>query len=891
MKRYIMFFAAFAFLVAPVLTFANHTIPHSIEQIQAEIVKIQAQMSIVRASQSTPAVGQSAAGSASAAVGNAGSNTNATVQPYSVRFPIFDDDASDDDIVQFNNLRIQSVSGNTFPVVIGAAYDIGVRCRKFDSSGVSGSAEFPCPVAPTVSYQIRVDEETRLLLRTRQKAKIADFEIGDRINIYGFMDRDIKTINALIVRNLDKPFVEKSIQLNEVSVLEIRKAEGSAPAMLTVVQKGIIRCWEFQSGASGITFPCPFGIEQKEMSPQIPSGSAVLPNPPSIIPLSFPLPRKYLVEVSEKTKIFNRNRESMAFGDIAVGDILNVYGLQTKELGRIRAEIIRDLSKPAPKATANLRVLVMSDDCHWVYSDKSVGNSAGVAESNVAQFMPCGGILYDAVVSVKTLGGDEIVMPRKPSDGVAIFNDLPLGVYIVNARADGYTEASQKIALEAVGEIRTLKLVLSKKQEGCFCPELYAPVCGIDGKTYGNACEAKCAKVAIAYSGECRVSGENKPPVISGISGPTAYLKVSETGTWSVKAYDPEQKPLRYSVVWGDETAESPTAAVSPTAYIQTATFTHSYAKAGIYNPTFTVTDSAGLSAKTSASVKVGDTAVSSITVLSPNGGEQWGKKTTQNIRWSAPASVSSVSISLESWIACLHTAPYCAVAIRPYTLIASTQNDGIFEWTVGGKDASGVDIPAGQYIVHIEATNGSVADSSDAPFSIAASGTIVAPAISSLQPTSGPVGTSVTIVGSGFTPTNNSINFGGEYLDGVSSNGTTITFTIPDTITPCPRISSNIACIQLAQQVTPGTYAISVTNANGASNTVNFTVTSKTGALSINPTSAIIKVGGTTISGNISVANASMHKRFGLRSSHAAVSSGSGNLDFKQSKSSRHRI
>jgi peptidoglycan hydrolase-like protein with peptidoglycan-binding domain len=95
-------------------------------------------------------------------------------------------------------------------------------------------------------------------------------------------------------------------------------------------------------------------------------------------------------------------------------------------------------------------------------------------------------------------------------------------------------------------------------------------------------------------------------PVINGIDSPS-ILSVNQTGTWTVRASDTTGGGLSYSVVWGDEYqyAQTSAAAQSNTNFVQSATFTHVYAQAGVYTPRFYVRGSNGLTAEVSASVQV----------------------------------------------------------------------------------------------------------------------------------------------------------------------------------------------------------------------------------------------------------------------------------------------
>jgi IPT/TIG domain len=97
------------------------------------------------------------------------------------------------------------------------------------------------------------------------------------------------------------------------------------------------------------------------------------------------------------------------------------------------------------------------------------------------------------------------------------------------------------------------------------------------------------------------------------------------------------------------------------------------------------------------------------------------------------------------------------------------------------------------------------------------------APTIAALSPTSGPIGTLVTIRGTNFT-SNNLIQFRGAQASFAagspvpSENGTSLQFRV----TTCP--SHQLQCPGF--YVPPGNYRVTVINANGTSNEATFALT-----------------------------------------------------------------
>ena len=146
-----------------------------------------------------------------------------------------------------------------------------------------------------------------------------------------------------------------------------------------------------------------------------------------------------------------------------------------------------------------------------------------------------------------------------------------------------------------------------------------------------------------------------------------------------------------------------------------------------------------------------------------------------------------------------------------------------------------------GTYPVSVQTSQGT---SNSLTFTVT-DGTITATPITiyTITPTAGPIGTTVSIRGFGFT-TSNTIHFGGGAIVNIPISSSiaiacttdptchgginqTLTFTIPSSISP--YCAPGMMCAMYMQLVTPGTYTLYVQNENGSSNPVKFVVTDGT--------------------------------------------------------------
>lgn len=97
---------------------------------------------------------------------------------------------------------------------------------------------------------------------------------------------------------------------------------------------------------------------------------------------------------------------------------------------------------------------------------------------------------------------------------------------------------------------------------------------------------------------------------------------------------------------------------------------------------------------------------------------------------------------------------------------------------------------------------------------------------VSTVTPASGPVGTTVTIAGRGFAAKNNTVAFGMGYIRNLeSSDGTALTFVVPEGLDLCPP-DSTAPCAGAHPRTKAGDYTIRIMTDGEKSNALTFTVT-----------------------------------------------------------------
>lgn len=107
-------------------------------------------------------------------------------------------------------------------------------------------------------------------------------------------------------------------------------------------------------------------------------------------------------------------------------------------------------------------------------------------------------------------------------------------------------------------------------------------------------------------------------------------------------------------------------------------------------------------------------------------------------------------------------------------------------------------------------------------PFEPAGPGT--PPAITAVQPATARVGDPITISGTGFTASGNSLRIGAGYINEIAStDGTTLRLSLPSYLSACPP--GQQVCTALVMLLEPGAYKVSVINKLGTSNQLVLTV------------------------------------------------------------------
>jgi PKD repeat protein len=303
---------------------------------------------------------------------------------------------------------------------------------------------------------------------------------------------------------------------------------------------------------------------------------------------------------------------------------------------------------------------------------------------------------------------------------------------------------------------------------------------------------------------------------ISNISGPNT-LAVGQQGTWSITTNAPFGSYLSTSVRWGDEILYPYLASPQGTAYAsQQSSFSHTYAQAGTYTVTFTVTDSAGRSSSANTTVVVGSgsgctfNCQTGLTITSPVQGQTYSRGGQMPITWSGLIH-QTFAYEQDSSIVDL----YSTASGKVGTIAIQNGIAGSYTWSIPPfpnnqfctlqypNGLCGTNIPDGQYYIKVTVVTGNgfdsnatqIASQNSGTFSITGSGTgcsVNCQGVSAF-PQSGPAPLTVT-----FSLTNYTGQYAVDFGDGTQASlqSGSISHTYFNRGTYTAQFTSDLACM-----------------------------------------------------------------------------------------------